>query len=65
MAEALRREAWQHTSTLAAVLININRPKGAKGVTPDELNPYREKKHEKPIGYISAGKLAKIVTQNR
>ena len=62
MVRASQRETWQHTSTLAAVLININRQKGAKAVTPDELNPYREKRHEKPVGYISAGKLAKIVT---
>lgn len=65
MVWALRHETWQHTATLAAVLININRKPHAKAITPDELNPYREKGREKPVTYISAKKLAEIVTQNR
>lgn len=37
-AERMRRQ-WQHTSYLAATLIEINRGKSGKKTRPDDLNP--------------------------
>lgn len=33
------RQDWQHTSTIAAYLIEVNRTSKGKKVTPDDLNP--------------------------
>lgn len=33
------RQEWQHTSTIAAYLIEVNRTSKGKRVSPDELNP--------------------------
>lgn len=30
---------WNHTSSVIATLININRPKGKRAISPDEVNP--------------------------
>jgi hypothetical protein len=48
MADGRGRERWEHTSSILAVLINVNRGKGDRAVKPSELNPYtaRKKKDE-------------------
>jgi hypothetical protein len=45
MAEGQSREAWQHTSSLLAMLINANpfRSKGAKIAQPHQFDPYHRK----------------------
>lgn len=37
-AERMRQD-WQHTSFLAAYLIEVNKAKKGKQITPDQLNP--------------------------
>ena len=50
MAEAKGKDNWQHTSTVLALLANINRdPKKQKAFTPDDFNPYRKEPEKKTI----------------
>lgn len=37
-----QREAWDRTSAVLAVLINVNRTDDRKAITPLELNPLRQ-----------------------
>jgi hypothetical protein len=39
MTEARQREAWNHTSTLLAMLANVNRPKRMRAFKPDDFHP--------------------------
>jgi hypothetical protein len=42
-ARAARRDQWDHTCNLLALLINVNRdPAKSSAVTADEIHPYRE-----------------------
>lgn len=54
MAEGKCKEAWGRTSTLLALLANVNRDpkKRSKEFTPSEFNPYeaREKKKQEEDG---------------
>jgi hypothetical protein len=44
MAEARGRDAWQHTTAMLALQINLNRSKKSDPVCkPDEINPYIKK----------------------
>jgi len=50
MAEAKGKDNWQHTSTVLALLANINRdPKKQKAFSPDDFNPYRKEPQKKTI----------------
>jgi len=50
MAEAKGKDNWQHTSTVLALLANINRdPKKQKAFTPDDFNPYRKEPEKRTI----------------
>ena len=41
MAEAKSRENWNHTSTVLAMIANVNRdPKKSRAFRPDDFNPY-------------------------
>lgn len=41
MCEARNREEWHRTSSLLAMLVNVNRdPKRGRPVSPADLNPY-------------------------
>ena len=45
MADARRKEAWDRTSTVLALIANVNRdPKRTRAVRPDQFNPYRTKR---------------------
>ena len=39
---------WQHTSLLAAIMVNQNRGKG-KAASPEDFNPYSTKKQIDPV----------------
>ncbi len=39
MTEARQREMWNHTSTLLAMLANVNRPKRMRAFKPDDFHP--------------------------
>ena len=54
MYQANQRVAWDHTGTLAAILVNVNKTKG-RSVTPEDFNPYRRpRKHILDCGNVSA-----------
>lgn len=41
MAEARKREAWQHTANLLAMLVNCHRdPKKSSAAKPKDFDPY-------------------------
>jgi hypothetical protein len=44
MADARQREAWGRLSTLLATLANVNRDPRKKALSPDDFNPYVEKR---------------------
>jgi hypothetical protein len=44
MADARGRDAWQHTTSVLALMINQNRAKKSDPICkPDEINPYIKK----------------------
>lgn len=49
MAEGRGRECWNHTASIMAVLINVNRGKNDRAVKPSDLNPYEARKRESPV----------------
>lgn len=42
MADAKRKEDWEHTSALMALIANINSAKGSKQYKPSDFNPYHK-----------------------
>jgi hypothetical protein len=57
MAEAKSRDNWNHTSSILALIINVNRnPKKQRAVKPNELNP-----HEQKVRAILRGKDLRIL----
>ena len=40
MAEAKGRAAWAHTSSVMALIFNVNRGKGTPPARPERFNPY-------------------------
>ena len=49
MAEGRSRQAWEHTSTLLAMLANVNRnpKKRSKPFSPAEFNPFPQRGRRK------------------
>lgn len=47
MAEGRGEFLWNMTASEMALQINMNRKKGAKAVSPSELNPYSSKRKAK------------------
>jgi hypothetical protein len=44
MAEGRSKEAWNHTSSMMALMANVNRdPKKGRAFTPADFNPFFEK----------------------
>ena len=44
--------AWEHTSAMLSLHINMNRRKGAATVSPEKLNPYKRRKSVTAKGSI-------------
>lgn len=61
-ANAVRREAWSHTS---ALLWMIQVACGAKDVEPDTYNPYRERRPARPIPKVGIEALRAIFVDGR
>lgn len=47
MVDAKGNFEWQQTSCLEALQVNMNLKKGAKAVSPDDLNPFAKKSSKK------------------
>jgi hypothetical protein len=50
MADAARLEAWQHTSALMATIVNVNRTKKGRPISPDAFNPMIDRRRRKHAG---------------
>lgn len=48
MALAKSKRDWEHTAMISSILVNANRGKNQKPVTPDDLNPFSDKNQKKP-----------------
>ena len=46
MVEGKGEFEWSMTASQMALQINMNRKKGARAISPSELNPYTEKKSQ-------------------
>lgn len=57
MADAKGNFHWQQTSSLEALIININRTKNSKLAHPDDFNPYARREKSKANNRIN-GKAA-------
>lgn len=46
MVKALRLAEWDHTASILAVIVNVNRnPKKTKAIGPEKFHPYRKPAH--------------------
>jgi len=63
MAEARRKDAWDRTSTVLALIANVNRdPKKTRAFRPKDFNPYeRRGKSGMPITKGNIGALKVFV----
>jgi hypothetical protein len=59
MADARQREAWGRLSALLATIANVNRDPKKRAVSPDDFNPYVEKRESSgtPITAENVGLL--------
>lgn len=63
MSEARGEFEWQQTSSLMAIVANIMRdPKKGKAVSPDDFNPYsqKKKKHSQAVPIVPIDVLKQI-----
>lgn len=42
MADAKRKELWEHTSATMALIANVNRTKDTKAFKPSDFNPFAQ-----------------------
>lgn len=42
MADAKRKELWEHTSATMALMANVNKTKDTKAFKPSDFNPYAQ-----------------------
>jgi hypothetical protein len=56
MAEARRREAWDHTACILSLIYNANRGPHSQYLPPSEFHPYQqqEKQEHKPVVGVDA-----------
>ena len=65
MADGRMRQAWNHTSTVLALIANVNRdPKKSKAFGPKDFHPYETRKAERPVK-ADISILKKFVNGNR
>ncbi len=59
MALARCRHDWAQTSQVLCLIANVNRdPKKGRPFSPDDFNPYREPRPERPLRTVDAGVFA-------
>ena len=64
MANGKNKADWNQTSHIMATLCNLNRQKKSDPIVqPSQLNPYAEKRKEKPAYNISIATIAKGFVQ--
>ena len=65
MAEGRRREAWNHTAQLLAMLYNAYRGRGAKVLKPQEFHPLEIADRQVPIARTNDLSILKHVFVER
>ena len=67
MAEARRKDAWDRTSTVLALIANVNRdPKKTRAFRPKDFNPYeRRGKSGMPITKGNIGVLKTVFVKGK
>lgn len=56
MADGRRREAWQRTSSVLAMLVNVNRGKRSRAAKPSDFVPYGARRRAKaPVKKVGIG----------
>lgn len=61
MADARRKEAWDRTSTVLALIANVNRdPKRTRAFRPADFHPSRRRKTGVPITAANIGLLKQV-----
>ncbi len=62
MAEGQGREQWAHTSTVLAMIANVNRdPKKGRALKPDDFNPYADERRSNAIPVSDAKDAARVL----
>jgi hypothetical protein len=66
MADGRRREAWNHTSHLLALIYNMNRSSQSKAMTPQEFHPmHGDPSAEKPRQKVPISALRDVFLRDR
>jgi hypothetical protein len=60
MAEAVQRERWNHTSSLLALLFNVNRAPRTEPARPRDFNPFVVSEVE-PLLKMKASEIGKLL----
>lgn len=59
MAEGHHKDMWQHTSSVMALIANVNRdPKKGRPFKPADFNPYAEKKTRSDVIVITKDNIS-------
>ena len=67
MAEARRKDAWDRTSTVLALVANVNRdPKKTRAFRPKDFNPYERRRGSgMPITKANISVLKKVFVKKK
>lgn len=67
MAEARRQEAWNHTSTVLAMVYNANRdPKKTRAASPRDFHPFeKQRRSGLPLTAANIGVLKAFTKKGR
>ena len=63
MADGVLRQNWDHTSLLAALLFNPNRPKDVEPKTPADFNPFAPKPKPQKVPISSLREMFKGIAE--
>ncbi len=66
MAEAVQRQAWNHTSSILALLFNVNRAPRTEPARPRDFNPFAAVSEvEPPLMKMKASEIGKLLIGRR
>ncbi len=65
MAEAVQRERWNHTSSILALLFNVNRSPRSEPARPRDFNPFAAAQAEPPLVKMKASEIGKLLLGRR
>ena len=65
MAQAVQRERWNHTSSILALLFNVNRGPRTEPARPKDFNPFVAAEPEPPLVKMKASEIGKLLIGRR